>query len=310
MKAGKQDKQAHKLREAIASGDFASARELLASRAVPSATQRSAASPAMSLEEACGVRARSADVGGRKVRYFSRRIRPVDFLPQCIDVEREYTSVLRGARQRFDELAASPALCHAADSRPEDLLFVAAEMCGPAAPWVCLAGVMFCEGSQLVVEQYLARDEGQEPGILQAFAERHAACGVVVTYSGRRSTYKLLRDRCEQHGVDLTAEAWDAPAGRVRAGGPAHLELRRQCRQRWKGTLRGSGILPVEQTLLGRHRKGMMARTAVGQAYRDFLATGSAARIPEVLRHNALDLVTMAQLVCLLLTSSEGVHGQ
>ena len=66
----------------------------------------------------------------------------------------------------------------------------------------------------------------------------------------------------------------------------------------------------VEQTLLGRHRTGMMARPAISQAYRDFLATGSAAKIPEVLRHNALDLVTMAQLVCLLLTGSEGVDGQ
>ena len=50
----------------------------------------------------------------------------------------------------------------------------------------------------------------------------------------------------------------------------------------------------------------MIPRPAVAETYRDFLASGDASNIPDILRHNVLDLASMAQLLCLLLTGCEG----
>jgi len=313
MAAERKDDRPNELARAIAAGDFAVAKRLLAKRSeavggrprVESA-QMPAAGERVSLIQACGGSEATAVVSGRQVSYCSVRGTLARWLgDEAGAVEREVVSVLRGARQRMDELAASPALCHAANADPEDLLLVSPWAWGPADPVLFLIGVMFCEGGRLVVEHYLARDEREEGGICQAFADRHARAGVLVTFSGKRSHRKRLADRCALHEVDLSAEAWDAPAARVRAGVPPHLDLRKECRARWSGQFRNCTLPVLERRLLARARPHLMPRSACQETYRDFVSTGSAAPMGDVLAHCAADLATMAQLVCVLLTGCE-----
>ena len=299
------------LARAIAAGDFRAARRILGSAGAgpkpgaPRAGPASAPGPA-SLAEACGGRLATAVVAGREVHYHTVRRTLDDWLgDDGPEIQREVVSVLRGARRQMDELDASPALCHTANAGPEDLLMVSPWQWAPTDPVLLLVGVLFCEDRRLIVEHYVARDERDEGGICQAFAERHARAGVLVTFSAKRSHRKHLADRCALHGVDLSAEAWDAPASRVRAGPPAHLDMRKESRARWGGRVPSCSLPALERRLFGRSRPGLIPRAAAREACRDFASTGDAAAMVDVLTHSVADLATMAQLVCILLTGCE-----
>ena len=312
MTEPKQSTDRHaELGRAISAGDFRAARRILALPGAAKKPEKPSAHDApprgpTSLAEACGGCDTTIEAGGKTVRYHKVRRSLDEWLGDVgATVQREYVSVLRGARQRMDELAASPALCHAAVAEPEDLLLVSPWQWGHSDPVLALIGVMFCEGARLVVEHYVAPDERGEGGICQAFAERCARAGVLVTFSARRSARKHLADRCALHGVDLTAEAWEAPTSRVRAGPAPHLDLRKECRERWSGQPGGCSLPSLERRLFGRSRPGLIPRKAAGEAYRNFAATGDAAEMGDLLTHCAGDLATMAQLVCTLLTGCE-----
>jgi len=299
------------LARAIAAGDFPAARRILRSAGAggqgkPGRVGSAAAPGATWPGEVVGGCEATATVGHAEVRYHAVSRTLDQWMPaDGPDIRREVVSVLRGARRQMDELDASPALCHAANADPEDLLFVSPWPRAPGEAALVLIGVLFCHDRQLVVEHYVAPDEQAEAGICQAFAERHARAAVLVTFSGRRSHRKHLADRCARHGVDLSAEAWDAPAARVRAGGPAHLDLRKECRARWRGQLPACTLGVLERRLLGRSRPGLVRRAVARQACGNFADTGGAAAIGQVLAHCAADLAAMAQLVCILLTGCE-----
>ena len=304
------DRQAE-LAQAISAGDFQAARRILAAPGAAGKPDkphvgRISTRDSMSLAEACGGCDTTVAVGGKTVHYHTVRRTLDQWLGDVgPTVQREYVSVLRGARQRMDELAASPALCHAANAAPEDLLLVSPWQWGVTDPVLSLIGVMFCQDARLIVEHYVAPDERAEGAICQAFADRCARAGVMVTFSAKRSHRKCLADRCALHGVDLSAEAWDAPASRVRAGQATHLDLRKESRTRWCGQFRSTSLPFLERSLFARSRSGLIPPAAARQAYRDFAATGDAAAMGDVLTHCAADLATMAQLVCVLLTGCE-----
>jgi len=296
---------------AIAAGDFAMARRILAKQDAgldAPAPPQSARGPgeATSLTDACDGRDATAVIDGREVSYCAIGRTLDQWLgDDGAAVGGEFFSVLRGARQRMDELEASPPLCHAANADPADLLLVSPWQWGQSDPVLFLIGVMFCHDGKLVVEHYLARDEREEPGICQAFADRHGRAGVLVTFSGKRSHQKHLADRCKRHGVDLTAEAWDAPACRVRAGALPHLDLRKECRARWGGQFRSCSLPSLERRLFGSLRQDLIPRAAACDVYRNFVSTGDAGSIRDVFAHCAADLATMARIVCVLLTGCE-----
>ena len=321
MAAKRKQDRPDELARAIAAGDFAAAKRLLARRSAAVGARRRAEPEApptaeaargptdakvMSLGEACGGAEAAATVGGRRVSYHAAGGSLDHWLGDAAAVEHEVLAVLRGARQRMDELAASPALCHAANAAPEDILLVSPWQWGLSDPVLFMIGMMFCEGGRLVVEYAIARDEREEGAICQAFADRHARAGVLVTFSGKRSHRKHLALRCALHGVALSAEAWDAPASRIGAPLPAHLDLRKECRTRWAGRFTRCTLGVLERRLLGRARQGLTPRSACHEAYRDFVAGGNAAAMRDVQAHCAADLATMAQLVCVLLTGCEG----
>ena len=156
------------------------------------------------------------EAGNERGSYWLVRRPLADVSGDDLDVQRRYAGVLRGARQRFDELEASPALCHIADGRPEDPVFMDIETCGLAGAPIFMVGLMTYRRGRLIFEQLFARHYGEEPAILAAFAERLASAKTLVTFNGKSFDMTMLRDRSAFHGLDLPGQPPPLrPAARV-----------------------------------------------------------------------------------------------
>jgi uncharacterized protein YprB with RNaseH-like and TPR domain len=281
------------LRRPLQRGDIVRASELLGRMTGRAAPARQGAAPharaPLPLAEACAGVEISAPGGGR---FWLVRRELAEAQPDMAPLSRRYAAIIGGARQRFDELAASAALCRAADGRPEDLLFLGIEACSLAPKPVFLVGLMHFEGGRFVLDQCLARNFSEEPAILSAFAERLAAAPVLVTFNGKKFGMNLVRRRCAMHGL--------AVAGRL----AFHLDLLRESRRRWRGSVPNCRLRTLERRLCGRERVGDIPGSMIGEAYRSFVRSGDARPIAAILRHNALDLATMGELACHLLCGS------
>ncbi|HUT61770.1 MAG TPA: ribonuclease H-like domain-containing protein [Phycisphaerae bacterium] len=232
-----------------------------------------------------------ADAGGARFWRICRTLGEVSSADSSL--ARQYAAVVRGARQRFDELEASAELCRVADGRPEDLLFMDVESCGLVGAVVFLVGLMHYADGQFHFEQYLARDYAEEPGILRAFAERLGAAGVLVTFNGKAFDMNLIRERSAFNLLEPLAAC------------PPHLDLLHEARRRWRRRLPNCKLQTLERHLCGRHRVGDIPGAAIADAYHHYVLTADARRIADIVHHNLMDLLTMAELLCLILTGCE-----
>jgi uncharacterized protein YprB with RNaseH-like and TPR domain len=215
-----------------------------------------------------------------------------DFHPRLSALPKQYAAIIRGARQRWDELEASAALCRAADGNPEDLLFMDIESCGLAPAPVFLIGLMTFADGQFRFEQFLARDYSEERAILEAFAQRLPSAGVLVTFNGKSFDMNMLRQRSAFHGVEMPSRV------------AHHLDLLHESRKRWKRTLPNCRLQTLEQCLCGRRRVGDIPGWQIAEAYHSFVRSGDARPIGAIVHHNLLDLLTMGELVCHLLSGA------
>lgn len=226
------------------------------------------------------------------IRHWLIRRTLAEIGPDHGHISSQYVSVLRGAGQRLDELDASVGLCHAANSRPEDLLFMDIETCGLAGATIFLLGTMFFDGKDLVFEQHLARDYSEEPAILNAFAMRCQRAGLLVTFNGKSFDMNQIRERCVFHNIDAF-EGQKLP----------HLDLLPESRKRWRKLLPNCKLQTLEQHFCKRRRVGDIPGWAIPDAYHKFVSTADARQVRDIVHHNMLDLLTMAELLCAALTS-------
>lgn len=249
----------------------------------------------LSLAEACPGEPGLVRSGEGQVEYYHIRRTLAEVAPQCVEIGRQYAAVMKGARQRFSEddaLSASPGLCHLADCAGEDLLFMDTETCGLAGAMVFLVGMMRYVDGQLVFEQCFARDYSQESAVLEAFMARYDSAGLLVTFNGKSFDMSLIRERSAFHGVELPPRE------------PPHLDLLHESRRRWKSDVPNCKLQTLERLLCGRCRVGDIPGADIPDAYHRFVATGDARQVADIIHHNLLDLLTMAQLVVAVLTGS------
>jgi uncharacterized protein YprB with RNaseH-like and TPR domain len=247
----------------------------------------------VALVEACpGVEAMIKAASGEARCWLIRR-RLSDVSPDCLEVARQYAAVLRGARQRFDELEASAELCRAADARPEDLLFLDIETCGFSGTSIFLVGTMSFADGEFLFEQHFARNYAEEAAILRAFTDRYARTGLLVSFNGKAFDMNMIRERAAFHAVEMPEEQ------------PSHLDLLHESRRRWRGRVPNCRLQTLERHFCGRVRAGDIPGAAIPDAYHRFVDTGDAREVRDIIHHNLLDLLTMAQLLCAVLTGCE-----
>jgi uncharacterized protein YprB with RNaseH-like and TPR domain len=190
---------------------------------------------------------------------------------------------------------------------PQQTLFLDLETCGFAGSMVFLVGLVWHDGGTLMIDQLFARNYAEERPLLETLwgiAERNR---VLVTFNGKSFDWPMVCDRSTRHHLHRRAPARDPRSseqallgGFPRLAEPqselVHCDLLHHARRRWKHVLPDCRLQTLERYICRRVRHNDLPGALVPAAYHEFVRSGRADRVGDILRHNALDLLTLVQL--------------
>lgn len=151
-----------------------------------------------------------------------------------------------------------------------------------------LVGVGFVEGQELVVEQYLMREYGDEALLLDRLSARMAAFDSVCTFNGKNFDMPLLEARFTMCRMRDRWRDWE------------NLDLLYPARRIWKLRLGSCRLSRLEALILGTPREGDLPGSEVPGRYFEFLKTGNEELLADIIRHNRQDILTLAELLARL----------
>lgn len=176
-----------------------------------------------------------------------------------------------------------------AEAFPGKTLFLDLETCGLAGAPIFLVGLIRSTPDGLLLDQLLARNYAEEQAILATLEENVRACEVLVTFNGRTFDWPMVRDRRAYHRLP------DVPSMLP------HVDLLIHARRAWRRQVPNCRLQTLERFLCRRTRQGDIPGSQIPAAYHAFVRTGDARQLRDILHHNALDLVTLAQLTMRML---------
>lgn len=175
---------------------------------------------------------------------------------------------------------------------PEEVLVVDVETTGFGLSPLFLIGTLGWEADELVVRQYLARTYAEEPAVTAAYLDCISAKKLLVSFNGKSFDIPYIRARAAVCGIPYTFTL-------------AHFDLLHTARRLWRGTLPNCRLQTLERHLCARTRGNDIPGADIPDAYHDYVRTGNAAQIVQIIEHNRLDLVTLAELMTRLAVSSK-----
>jgi uncharacterized protein YprB with RNaseH-like and TPR domain len=209
-------------------------------------------------------------------------------LGRCFHLSLAVADHLEDAAARAERLHAAAAHLKIA---PETLLFVDLETAGLTAAPLFLIGTLSLCPAGLTLTQYFARGYEEEAALLAAFSRSLAPGQMVITFNGETFDLPYLRDRAIYH-------RYPPPLF------PDHLDLLPAARRRWRGIVPNCRLQTLEQHICHHRRSGDVPGEVIPQLYHDFVRTGHWPLLLPVFHHNALDLLTLAELLPHLLDAS------
>jgi len=152
-----------------------------------------------------------------------------------------------------------------------------------------LVGLAFWDAEgQLVLEQILVRNLGEEAPMLAHVAARIRDASMLVSFNGKSFDMPLLRTRFVMARIEAPPE-------------PPHLDLvhvaRRLHKTRMATETWSCKLTTIERRVLVFERHDDVPSGEVSQVYLHFLRTGEARALLGVIEHNAWDVIAMAALV-------------
>lgn len=180
----------------------------------------------------------------------------------------------------------------------EGALLIDIETAGLAGAPLFLIGLLEVGPRGLSLRQLLARDYTEEAELLRAFHEGSRSHRRWVTYNGAAFDLPYIRDRSVYHG--LGGDEGCVPAD------VEHLDLLHAARKRWKGRTRNCRLETLEREIFGRARIGDVPGSVIPTLYHEYVRTSSWEILGPVLHHNALDLLTLAEIWAVLAAESSG----
>lgn len=229
----------------------------------------------------------------------------------CFVVDRRYEAERRHGRVRIgDCVVADDERLRVLDGRLDPpgrngrVVFVDLEttgLSGGAGTIAFLVGCGWFDGDAFVVRQVLLPSPAAERGLLDLVADLLARASLLVTYNGRAFDLPIMEMRWLFHRLDPPI-----------AGTP-HLDMLPPARRLWRRRTRGGAaredatggrgleegcsLGALERALFGVERVGDVPGWEVPARYFQFLRTGDARALVDVLEHNRLDLVSLAAMV-------------
>ena len=213
--------------------------------------------------------------------YWHIDVEVAEVWPRCADRLRTLSATL-GAGDEPDGLPPAFELLarHGADA----CLFLDIETGGLWGNPVFLVGVLELGGGGPVLRFFLARDLEEEIPLLEAFDQHWRRFGCLVTYNGRSFDAPFLTNRMTY---------W-----RIRGRPPAdHVDLLHLSRRLLRGDFPNFRLRTLEEMMLGRGREDDIPSAEVPAVFHEFTRSREPALLAPILQHNAVDLVTLAELL-------------
>lgn len=212
------------------------------------------------------------------------------------ETAREYDRVFLGGAANVPAELLRPELEACLGAAHDKVLFLDIETTGLSGGPLFLIGFLYRQGRTFSVVQMLARDYAEEAALLDQAAGFSSGFEIIVSFNGSSFDLPILRERSIVHGVDCT---W----------AKLHLDLLHEARRRWRHVLPNCRLQTLEAIVCGRTRTGDIPSQLIPEAYHEFVRTGNPFRMKDIVRHNALDLRTMVQLLVLMLENKLPYHG-
>ncbi len=224
----------------------------------------------------------------------------------CVRVRRRYETDRRHGEVSIaacgcDRVDLLPLLDPSVETCAAPLLFFDLEttgLSGGAGTLAFLVGCAWFDEGALQLEQYLLTTYAAERVLLAHFAERVAACGMLVSYNGRTFDAPLLEMR------------WQFHRSRTPIGGKPHADMLHSARRLWRTRASdpdgGCSLVTLERLLFGVERVNDVPGFEIPSRYFRFLRSGDAAPLEPILEHNRMDLVSLAAVTARGLTLVAG----
>ena len=203
----------------------------------------------------------------------------------------EYDAPFADLGTRLQSVLDKTRMVALSNAMPRDVLMLDIETTGVSASGpLFLIGALHFEHDAPHLEFFLARDYGEEAAALAAFHQR-ARGKRLVTFNGKSFDWPYVRRRSER---------WNVPF----AEPITHLDMLHEARRLWKGRFPDCRLQTLERFLCGRERHDDVPSHRIPEEYERFIerrraGQEAASLLAPIIHHNALDLLTLAELVCL-----------
>jgi len=207
--------------------------------------------------------------------------------PDAHTFHREYLEAL--GNPFFPEARGFAALKPLKTARLERICYLDIETTGLRMSPLFLIGLMYTSGGSLVVDQLFARDYSEEEAVLGFLAECMPRFDILVTFNGISFDVPYIQERITVHRLSFAAP-------------PVHIDLLPLARSVVGTRTPNHRLQTLETHFCKRKRVGDIDGADIPAAYHEFVRTGDAKDMANIIHHNRLDLVTMLQLVTVFLS--------
>jgi len=176
---------------------------------------------------------------------------------------------------------------------PSQVLFLDIETTGLSNSPLFLVGIMYFTDADseptFKIDQLFARDYSEEISLLHYLNELFANFAAFATFNGLSFDIPFIRNRMIYHRLNPEIDHF-------------HFDLLHHSRRKWRGQMPNCKLQTLETRVCNRRRIGDIPSDLIPDAYHEFVRTGDTLLLKEIFQHNALDLITMAELIVALRT--------
>lgn len=214
--------------------------------------------------------------------------------PRTINLPLEFTASL----ENLSTWIGDPNIVH---FNPETFIFLDTEtsgLAGGTGTYAFLIGIGRFTKSGFRLSQFFLRDPFEEPAQLAAVLGTLDESNVLVTYNGKSFDVPLLNTRFISNGEPPPLNSF------------AHIDLLHLARRLWRDRLESRTLGSIEENILGAKRtEEDIPGWMVPSIYFDYIKTGDARPLTNVLYHNAMDILSLATLLNHISIILDDPHG-